>query len=178
MNTSPVFRHAKPGVVNLYAAAAKGVVVKTDTPFTNEITQGELNRALFDVLTEDGVLLSRETGFAPDYWFENGVLKTKQAGNYILRTFDSIMPFERNVINVGKRVVLSDGELFKVGVPFWPQLLSQPEFGVARISNDGRHIAYVPNGYVGQVAFSYRLINAFGQCSEPACVNVTATQLS
>lgn len=177
MQTSSVFRHAKPGVATLSAVAARSTVTKTDTPFTNEITRPEMNRALFDVLTEDGVLLSRETGFAPDYWFENGVLKTKTPGNYILRTFDSIMPFERNVINVGKRVILSDGELFKVGVPFWPQLLSEPEHGVARISNDGRNIAYVPNGYVGQVAFSYRLINAYGQCSEPACVNVTATLL-
>lgn len=30
----------------------------------------------------------------------------------------------------------------------WPQILSQPEYGIARVSSDGRNIAYVSQGSV------------------------------
>jgi len=176
MITSPVFRHAKPGAAELFSLVGGATVDFTEQVFTDSIEMEETNYALFDVIRSDGVTLNREQGLFPDYWFENGSLRTKEPGTYTLRVYSSIMPFEQWVINLGKKMVPSDGSLFKVGVPFWPQILSQPEHGIARVSNDGRHIAYVSRGFIGQVAFSYRLVNAFGQVSEPACVNITTTR--
>lgn len=175
MYTSPVFRHAKPGVSELFALVGNSTVMFEDRVFTDSTELAEMNYAMFDVM-RDGVTLNREHGIFPDYWFDNGRLVCREPGTYTLRLYDSIMPFEQWVINVGKKIVPSDGNLFKVGVPFWPQILAQPAHGIARVSNDGRNLAYVSRGYVGQVAFSYRLVNAFGQCSEPACVNITTTR--
>ena len=75
---------------------------------------------------------------------------------------------------IGKRMPLGEKGQFISGIPFWPQVMSQPENGIARISNDGQNIAYVSQGTVGQETFSYRLVNAYGQVTEPTCVRVTS----
>lgn len=174
MLTQPLYRHAKTRAPELRALVAAGSVGVTETTFTGELEQAEMNFGLFDVLDSEGVLLPREQPLDPVYWFEDGKLKVKGSGAHTLRVYDSIAPFESRLFSVGKQYVLSDGSLFKMGIPFWPQILNQPEHGIARASNDGRAIAYVSQGFKGQVAFSYRLVNVFGQVSEPACVNVTA----
>lgn len=173
MITTAQFRHAKSNPPELSAMLASGSVGVTDTPFTTEISMAETNFAMFDVLDPNGVLLSREQPLDPEYWFESGKLKVKRSGVHTLRVYTDIMAFESRQFAVGKKIVMSDGSLFKVGVPFWPQILNQPEHGIARVSNDGRAIAYVSQGFTGQVAFAYRMVNVFGQVSEPACVNVT-----
>lgn len=174
MLSSEVFRFAKPTVeviTGVLPARSVGVI---DTPFVDSMVLAPRNRAMFDVIASDGKVLNRTLGFEPDYWFENGNLVVRQSGSYTLREYAKIGPFEDAVITPGKTIVPSAGGSFKVGIPFWPQVLSQPEHGVARVSNDGKRLAYVSQGYRGQVSFAYRMVNAYGQVSEPACVYVTA----
>lgn len=173
MFTQPQFRHAKTVPNALSALVSAGVVGVQEVQFVNSTPLAEMNYALFDVIA-DGVVLPREQPHEPLYWFENGNLVLKDSGSYTLRVYASIDPFESRQISVGRRIVMSDGALFKVGVPFWPQVLSQPEHGIARVANDGRNLAYVSQGFRGQEAFSYRLVNIFGQVTEPNCVYVTS----
>jgi hypothetical protein len=176
MITSPVFRHSKPATLEIFALVPATTVSFTDQVFFDSLEVEEMNYGMFDVI-RDGVTLSRERTLSPDYWFEGGFLRTSESGAYTLRVYNDIMPFEKCVVPIGKKIIQSDGNLFKVGVPFWPQILAQPEFGIARVSNDGRNIAFCSQGTVGQAAFSYRLMNAFGQVSEPACIYVTAARV-
>lgn len=174
--SSPVFRYAKPAIADLQKFLPKSSVQFTTDTFTDRFEMDPINRGLFDVIrTSDGVTLNRAEGFLPDYWFEGGFLVTRNPGDYTLRTFKTIAPFEDNVIPLGSPFVQGEGDsMFKSSVPFWPQILSQPELGVARVSNDGQGITYVSQGTVGQESFAYRLVNAYGQVSEPACVRVTS----
>lgn len=174
MLSSPVFRYAKPDVVELRALLPVSSVVFHDTPFTDTHTMAPMNRGLFDVISADGHTLNRAEGFNPDYWFAGGELVVRVPGNYTLRVFETIQEFEGNVIPVGRQMRAAEGGAFLTKIPFWPQILSQPETGVARVSNDGQHVAFVSQGTSGQVSFAYRLVNAYGQVSEPACVYVTS----
>lgn len=176
MLTSNVFRHAKPSInaINVFVRQVT-VAVQTQT-FTDRLAMAPINRGLFDVIDSSGILLNRAEGFEPDYWFEDGYLVTRYAGTYTLRVFDNIMPFDSCEIKVGNRMVPSNGGAFSVKIPFWPQIVSQSNNGLARVSNDGKHIAYASQGYVGQDTFSYRMVNAYGQVSEPECINVTAVR--
>ena len=173
MLSSEVFRFAKPNPVLLSGIAKASTVGVTNTVFNTEHVMEPINRALFDVVDQNGVVLNRAHDFEPDYWFEEGVLKVRVSGTYTLRVYASTEEFEGNVLNPGNKYALSTGGAFKVGIPFWPQVLSQPQNGIARVSNDGRRLAYVSQGFKGQVSFAYRLRNAYGQVSEPACANVT-----
>jgi len=174
--SSPVFRYAKPSINDLQKFLPKASVEFTEEVFTDRLEMDPINRGLFDVIrTSDGVSLNRAEGFQPDYWFEGGFLVTRTPGEYQIRVFKAIAPFEDHVINLGKALVQGEGDsMFKASIPFWPQILSQPEKGVARVSNDGQHIAYVSQGNSGQESFAYRLVNAYGQVTEPACVRVTS----
>lgn len=173
--SSPVFRYAKPSVSDIARLVAKATVSFTDTQFTDRITVAPMNRAMFDVIRADGVILNRAEGFLPDYGFVGGDLVTREPGTYVLRVFASITPFEANVIQLPKLLTQGEGDsMFKSSVPFWPQILSQPEKGIARVSNNGQSVAYVSRDATGQESFSYRLVNAYGQVSEPACVRVTS----
>lgn len=173
--SSPVFRYAKPLVEDIARLVARATVSFTDTEFTDRITVAPMNRAVFDVIhKEDGVILNRAEGFRPDYSFVAGQLVTRLPGTYILRVFASITPFEATAIELPKPFTQGEGaSMFKSSVPFWPQILSQPEKGIARVSNDGQGVSYVSRDATGQESFSYRLVNAYGQVSEPACVRVT-----
>lgn len=174
MLSSPVFRYAKPEIADIYALLANNNVAITDTPFIDQHVMSVMNRCLFDVISVDeGHTLNRAEGFLPDYWFEGTTLKVRKPGNYLLRVYGLLSPFESNLIPVGRRMVKGQGGGFNSSVPFWPQIMSQPEFGLARVSNDGQSVAYVSQGVTGQASFSYRLVNAYGQVSEPACVRVT-----
>ena len=173
MITQSNFRYAKP-----IAAQARGIVkARTvsyqDTSFTDYLVMTPINRNLFDVFTIDGVTLNREEGFFPEYYFEDGKLVVRKPGDYIVRVYASLLPFEDTTINVANNVQ-AEGNSFVTTIPFWPQILGQPQNGVARVSNDGRRMSYVSNGFVGADSFSYRMVNAYGQVSEPACCYVTA----
>lgn len=174
MLSSPVFRYAKPEVEDITVLMLSGTTTYTDTEFASRHTMTPMNRAMFDVITQDGRTLNRAEGFQSDYWFEGNELVTLNPGTYILRVYNLLEDFEYNVIPIGRPVRAALGGEFVSGVPFWPQILSQPERGVARVSNDGQNIAFLSQGFVGQSAFAFRLVNAYGQVSEPACVRVTS----
>lgn len=174
MLTSPVFRHAKPSVSDITAMVPKTNVIVTTTTFSNRTAMAPKNRALFDVVAADGRVLSREEGLESDYWFESGDLVVRTPGTYTVRNYPDVAAFENTVIKLGKNIVMSDGGAFRSGIPFWPEILSQHEGTVARVSNDGRNIAFCSLGLSGKFTFGYRLRNAYGQVSEPACVTVTA----
>ena len=176
MLTSNVFRHAKPSIqaINVFVRQAR--VIASTVEFTDRLEMNPINRGMFDVIDSAGVILNRAEGFESDYLFEAGHLVVRNPGTYTLRVFDNILPFDGCEIKVDNRLVPSNGGAFSVKIPFWPQILSQPEYGIARVSNDGRHIAYVSQGYIGQDSFSYRMVNAYGQVSEPECINVTVVR--
>lgn len=177
MLTSSVFRHAKPSSYTLVTQVKGLIVPVANTNFTNQITRVPLNRATFDVIDSTGRILSRELGFEPEYWFEGGLLKCREPGSYTLRVFDNITMFDDVIINVNSGITMSDGfSYFKAGIPFWPEVLTQPNFGVARVSNCGRHLAFASQGETGSVSFGYRLRNAYGQVSEPSCANITVVR--
>ena len=174
MLTSPVFRHAKPSVADITALVPRTNVTVISNGFTTRYNLNPMNRALFDVVASDGRVLSREEGLEPDYWFEGNELVVRTPGTYTLRRYSSIEPFEQAVIRLGKKIIMSDGGVFRSGIPFWPEILSQPENAIARVSNDGRNISLCSLGVSGRFTFGYRLRNAYGQVSEPACITVTA----
>lgn len=174
MLSSPVFRYAKPEVEDITVLMLSATAAFTDTQFVSRRPMAPMNRAMFDVITQDGRTLNRAEGFQPDYWFEGNELVTLNPGTYTLRVYTQLNDFEYNVIPVGRPIRAALGGEFTSGIPFWPQILSQPEHGVARVSNDGQNIAFVSQGFVGQSAFAFRLVNAYGQVSEPACVRVTS----
>lgn len=175
MLSQPVFRFSKAIINDIVTVLPSRFTDRNLFDFTDSIEFSERNFATFDVLTKDGKVLNRELQIRPDYRFENGRLVCRVPGDYVLRTLGDLEPLEANRIDVGPTVFRSLSGGFKTGVPFWPQVLTQPSDGIARVSNDGRGLAYVGRGFVGQVTFSYRLVNYFGQCSEPACVLITVT---
>lgn len=175
MQTEQMFRYAKPTIKDLVAVLPKSFTDRNLFDFTDSIAFSERNFATFDVLTKSGKVLNRERTIRPDYWFDGDRLVCREPGDYVLRPLGDLEPFERNVIPVGNQVILSVSGGFKVGIPFWPQVLTQPSDGLARVSNDGRNLAYVSRDFTGQVSFSYRVVNFYGQVSEPACVTVTVT---
>lgn len=174
MLSSPVFRYAKPEIQDLSGLVRTKSVTFNATRFTDRIELPVMNRAMFDVVTDNGIVLNRALGYDPDYWFEDGYLVVKTPGSYNVRVYASIDAFEDAVIEVGKHIITGKKGAFAPGIPFWPQVLSQPEFGLARVSNDGQHLACISQGASGAMAFSYRLVNAYGQVSEPACARVVS----
>lgn len=174
MLSSQVFRFARPVSRTITSALKMASVQFTDTPFVNDRAMAPINRGLFDVIASNGMILNRREGLLPDYWFEAGLLKVRVPGSYTLRVFENPMAFEGNIILVGNQLVDSDGGAFKVGIPFWPQVLSQPVKGVARVASDGKNLCFVSQGVRGQDSFAYRYVNDYGQVSEPACVLVTS----
>lgn len=173
--TSTAFRHSKHLVRNIEMVVNRTPIInKTDTAFTDELVMEPINLALFDVFDSSGRTLCRERTFRPDYWFEDGKLKTRLPGNYVLRVYEGVNHFETGVIPVAKQIWRPDTPPLHLGVPRWPQILEQPAFGYARVANNGRDIAFASNGGTGQVWFCYRMVNAFGQLSEPACIVATA----
>lgn len=174
MLTSPVFRHAKPGIRDFATAVPRVNLPHATQLFTDSIAFTKRNLGTFDVLTQDGRVLNREGRIdGPDYWFDGDTLRVKVPGSYVLREYTAdLTPSEAATIQLAKNIVLSDGTLPKTGIPFWPEILTQASAGIARVSIDGRNISFccpTPGVY----AFSYRLRNYYNQVSEPACVQVT-----
>lgn len=174
LTTGETFRYVKP-VASFRSATAVGITVSyTDYPFTDSYVVSPMNRCTFDVIDSLGRTLPREEGKKPFYWFENGSLVCREPGEYTLRVFDNVNNFDNVIIKVNKGLFKAEEEnLFDCSVPFWPQIMFQGAFGVARVSNDGRQLSFAAQGNKGAVSVGYRLINAYGQVSEPACVNIT-----
>lgn len=173
MLTTDIFRHAKGEAVLVQSIIRARAVALIEFEFEGSVEFSPRNLELFDVLHE-GVLLSREQGVRPDYWFEGNHLHVRRTGVHKVRVYSNTSVFEDSIIPVPRHNIASDGSLFQVNVPFWPQVLSQPEHGIARVSSDGRNLSYVSQGYVGEDGFAYRYVNAYGQVSEPACVVVSS----
>ena len=54
-----------------------------------------------------------------------------------------------------------------------PIILTQPEHGFARLTDDRMSILYIPNvGYTGPDAFSYSVFTQRGQLANPKCVQI------
>lgn len=174
MLTTPIFRHAKPGIRDFATAVPAVLLEHTTQMFTDSIELAPCNLAMFDVLTPSGRVLNREGRVdGPDYQFVGNRLVVKVPGSYVLRMFPKdTSEADRATIQLDKNIILSDGSLPKTGIPFWPELLSQAEAGAVRVSLDGRNISFCC-GTPGVYAFSYRLRNYYNQVSEPACVQVT-----
>jgi hypothetical protein len=86
------------------------------------------------------------------------------------------MAFERFTIPLAP-LVDSVGPGFQVGVPFYPEILSRPAAGIARIGSDRKSIAYLAKFQDGRESFSYRFINIYGQVSEPACIFINIRRM-
>lgn len=145
--------------------------------FGNSSNSG-INLGLLDVIDLDtGRILNRnQSMIVLDYTLDGQIVTTAIPGRYGIRRLFYADNWEQNLIEVnsGNIQSISDGSLFNVGVPFWPQVMSWPEFGAARVSADGKNLVFISHKHqTGQTSFMYRLINAYGQSSEYACVNVT-----
>jgi hypothetical protein len=119
-----------------------------------------------------GRTLPRERSLDPSYWFDNDTLVCRKAGDYILRVYDDPTPFESAIIQVNPGLVMSKNAEDNAAVAFWPQVMFQGSFGVLRVSGDGRQLAFASQGNKGRVSVGYRLINTFGQVSEPVCIEL------
>lgn len=172
MLTTPIRRYAKPVVLDVAALLPSVTLAFTQTVIPQRSVQPRRNLGLFDVLTPDGKVLSRNRDVnGGDYWFEGNELVIREPGSYVLRTFTSD-PSAGDASTIDfLRFVPSDGDLFKVGVEFWPEVMTQPENGIARVSTDGKGIAICCPP--GQHAVTYRMRNYLGQVSEPACLMLT-----
>lgn len=124
-----------------------------------------------------GRILNRNQAMVvPDYTVDGTVINVAVPGNYGTRVTWYAHQLEENLIEVNSGLIqsISDPEMFDVGVPFWPQVMSWPEFGFARVSADGMNLVFCSHRHqTGQTSFMYRLVNGYGQSSELACVNVT-----
>ncbi len=172
MLTSPIFRHAKPNVKPIVTALPTSPVRFKDTLFSTSVAHAPMNLGLFDVITAGGRVLDRVGNVnGPEYRQQDGMLVCTIPGEYILRVYEDVSAQDATTVRI-ENSEFSDGSRGVMGVKFWPEILSQPEGGAARLSQDGDGIAImVP--LEGRYAFSYRLRNYLGQVSEPACVYVT-----
>jgi hypothetical protein len=174
VSNSPIFRYVKPVApfMSRIVRASQPVPFTTQTFNGTEHTMQPMNLAMFDVIHSSGVILPREQGYQPLYWFEGNTLKVRFSGSYTIRIFDNILPFESTLIEVISGNHMSDdGKHFNSAVSFWPQVMYQGSFGVARVSNCGRNLSFA-SSEKGSTSIGYRLINVFGQVTEPACINV------
>lgn len=143
----------------------------TDTLFANTVVTTAVHRGEFDIITTSGRCLHRGTDMDGQAFAFSGGTVTVQ-GSYMLRQFDNINETEACTVAINPGLVMSDGNLPRVGVDFWPEILSQPEGGFARVANDGQNIA-CGSRTPGVYAFTYRLRNYLQQVSEPQCFTFT-----
>jgi hypothetical protein len=75
--------------------------------------------------------------------------------------------------NPTDQTVLDEYHNFQGGYRLMLEIISQPAFGEAVISDYKLGIRYkAPVGFKGLDSFSYRLVTEFGQKSEPACISL------
>ena len=173
MLTSPIFRHAKPNVKPIVTAMLTSPVRFKDTLFSTSVAHTPMNLGLFDVITAGGRVLDRVGNVnGPEYKQQGGMLVCAVPGEYILRVYEDVSAQDATTVRI-ENSEFSDGSRGVMGVKFWPEILSQPEGGAARLSQDGDGIS-VMCPLPGTFAFAYRMRNYLGQVSEQSCVYVTA----
>lgn len=173
MITSRIDRHAKPFVRPIVTALKVSSVRFTDTFFSTSITRPPTNLGSFDVIDVNGRVLDRMGNVeGPEYVQSEGQVIVTVPGEYLLRVYDNVHDMDSVTVKI-ENFEYSDGSRGVMGVRFWPEILSQPEGGAARLSNDGDGISIIV-ATPGQYAFGYRLRNYLGQVSESSCVYVTA----
>jgi hypothetical protein len=186
VTSDTIFRYADPVAGNVDAILEwtpddwTPIPAYEDISFTTSINfDGSYTLGSIDVLA-NGVPLTNPTllnGKLRDFDIVNGKLTVNTAGNYVLRKWYDVMAFERFVIPLAP-IQESVGPGFQIGVPFYPEILSRPAAGIARIGSDRKSIAYLPKYQDGRESFSYRFINIYGQVSEPACIFINIRRQS
>lgn len=170
------FRLVKPVLKGGYQTNVKAqpAVEYTDTLITGSSgPYAKRNLALFDVITESGVTLPREQGILPLYWFEGDTIHFYKPGTYTLREYKDINVFDGCVVEVPSGAYMSDDSVhFNSGIKFWPQVMFQDPMGIARVANDGRNLAFATPNVGATASIGFRLINDYGQVTEPVCINV------
>lgn len=173
MLTSQINRHAKPYTKTVTTEILTSNVRFEDVIFDTAIARPKTNLSHFDILDQSGRVLDRVGNInGPEYRQQDGQLIVTKPGMYLLREYDSVQDHDESVVRMDV-FEFSDGTRGVMGVRFWPEILSQPQDGAARLSLDGDGIS-VMIPLEGRYSFSYRLRNYLGQVSEPACVYVTA----
>lgn len=172
------FRYTNPETptINLVLELPKPVtkVRYTDVNFVDSIKtphQGGL-----DVLKAGTIMSNPQTLTASrDYNYINGSIVTTITGIYTLRTYEDPMVFSQDIIEIKNFMSQEDRELLGLGVPFYPEVLDRPYLGYARVSNDKLNLCYIPR-FLGDDGFSYRLVNVYGQVTEPSCVFIKTVE--
>lgn len=108
--------------------------------------------------------------FNPARWAFGSNITTvvEDSGNLATRTVDSATGVNSlGLYNTQLRVRVGDSHYAE------PIVLDQPQHGYVRITDDRRHMAYVPfPDYAGLDAFTYTLLSQTGQAGVPKCVYV------
>ena len=111
--------------------------------------------------------------FNPARWAfgSNVTTVTEDSGNTATRPFDSAAGVNSlGLYNTQLRVRVGDSRYAE------PVVLDQPQHGYVRITEDRRHMAYVPfPDYSGLDAFTYTLLSQTGQAGQPKSVYVEVT---
>ena len=111
--------------------------------------------------------------FNPARWAfgSNLTVVSEDSGNTATRPFDSATGVNSlGLYNTQLRVRVGDSRYAE------PVVLDQPQHGYVRITEDRRHMAYVPfPDYSGLDAFTYTLLSQTGQAGEPKSVYVEVT---
>lgn len=174
MITERIDRHAKPHVTPIEVMLRVTPQIQfVDEVFTDSKVQAKMNEGLFDVIAEGGRVLDRcGNANGPAYSQIGGRLVVSEPGQYLLRTYNNVHDQDEATVKVDA-FTFSDGSRMPMGVRFWPEILTQPAGGAARLSQDQDGISVIVHR-PGRYAFMYRMRNYLGQVSESACVYVTA----
>jgi len=111
--------------------------------------------------------------FNPARWaFGSNIAKvTEDTGNLATRPFDSAAGVNSlGLYNTEIKIRVGDSRYAE------PVVLAQPQHGYVRLTDDRRHMAYVPfPDYAGLDAFTYTLLSQTGQAGQPKSVYVQVT---
>ncbi len=168
------FRYVKPEIQDFtleILAETASTVIYSDTQFTNSITVGRA--AGIDVISNN-VPLSNHillNGGTTHYQIVNGVLTMNIPGTYWLRRYADPATFSGGLISMKRFAFGPNQGNLEPGVPFFPQVLTPAIQGYAKVANNLVDISYVPRS-LGSDSFSYRLVNIYGQVTEPKCIFV------
>lgn len=174
--SSNFFRYVKPVLPNIriYIELPEKLfrVEYTDVEFDTNIAVPANGN--FDVIDDAKVVMANpilHTG-PRDYEVVDMNVRMKRPGLYTLRTFNDIMLFSTGIIDIRRYADPQTRSQLGLGVPFFPEIVTFPYRGYARVANDKINFSYIPK-FLGEDSFSYRMVNFYGQYTEPACVNIT-----
>lgn len=174
--SSNFFRYTKPVLPNIhvYVALPEKLfkVEYDDVEFDTNISVPANGN--FDVIDSTGTVMTNPPlrGGFRDYEMDAMNVRMRRPGVYTLRTFHDIMLFSSGIIDIRRFASPEARSHLGLGVPFFPELMTFPYRGYARVANDKINFSYIPK-FLGEDSFSYRMVNFYGQYTEPACINVT-----